>query len=89
MDKLVRIIKPAIQTLEKLQGAWGAIASDVKNLHDLFNDQTKEIPPMLLEETELENIVDQWNTLAKYGKFGSSPHVNVLGEEWLTLLSSG
>lgn len=45
------------------------MSSDLRDLHELFDVQeNQEIPPMLLEKLELQNIVEAWNTLADFGK---------------------
>jgi hypothetical protein len=51
-----------------------------QNLHDLFNDQTGEIPPMMLEKVELEKIVEQWNILADYGTFHPDHFLEIRGQ---------
>lgn len=60
-------MKPAIETLEALQGAWAEMNTDLQTLYDLFQDEKQSIPPMLLEKRQLETIVDAWNDLKAYG----------------------
>lgn len=60
-------MKPAIETLEALQGAWAKMNTDLQTLYDLFDDEKQSIPPMLLEKRQLETIVDAWNDLKAYG----------------------
>lgn len=62
-------MKPAIATLEALQGAWAEMNTDLQTLYDLFDDNKQSIPPMLLEKRQLETIVDAWNDLKAYGIF--------------------
>ncbi|KAB8076620.1 hypothetical protein BDV29DRAFT_154483 [Aspergillus leporis] len=54
---------PSARETSRGMGRYGCRS---QNLHDLFNDQTGEIPPMMLEKVELEKIVEQWNILADY-----------------------
>ncbi|KAL6700746.1 hypothetical protein J3F84DRAFT_402728 [Trichoderma pleuroticola] len=63
---LVDVMKPAIETLEALQGAWAEMSTDLQTLYDLFEDDKQSIPPMLLEKRQLETIVDAWNDLKAY-----------------------
>lgn len=60
-------MKPAIETLEALQGAWAEMNTDLQTLYDLFGGEKQSIPPMLLEKRQLETIVDAWNDLKAYG----------------------
>ncbi|OPB37169.1 hypothetical protein A0O28_0040810 [Trichoderma guizhouense] len=62
----VNVMKPAIETLEALQGAWAEMNTDLQTLYDLFQDEKQSIPPMLLEKRQLETIVDAWNDLKAY-----------------------
>nr|WNZ75640.1 hypothetical protein [Trichoderma harzianum] len=62
----VNVMKPAIATLEALQGAWAEMNTDLQTLYDLFEDDKQSIPPMLLEKRQLETIVDAWNNLKAY-----------------------
>ncbi|KAL7954361.1 hypothetical protein V8C34DRAFT_317324 [Trichoderma compactum] len=63
---LVNVMKPAIATLEALQGAWAEMNTDLQTLYDLFQDDKKSIPSMLLEERQLKTIVDAWNDIKAY-----------------------
>ncbi|KAI0528435.1 hypothetical protein GGR58DRAFT_496002 [Xylaria digitata] len=63
MDNLVDAIQPAIATLEKIQGAWGAMSADLQSLHDLFEGHIDRIPGITLERLQLNQIVAHWNTL--------------------------
>ncbi|KAI0453831.1 hypothetical protein F5B21DRAFT_504924 [Xylaria acuta] len=63
VDKLVDLFGPVITTLEMLQGAWEKMGSDLNSLNELFNDQGTDIPPMLMEQIQLNQIIDQWNAL--------------------------
>ncbi|KAJ4864054.1 hypothetical protein T069G_00584 [Trichoderma breve] len=63
---LVNVMKPAIATLEALQGAWAKMNTDLQTLYDLFDDDKQSIPPMLLEKRQLEAIVVAWNNLKVY-----------------------
>ncbi|PTB63928.1 hypothetical protein BBK36DRAFT_1180910 [Trichoderma citrinoviride] len=58
VSDLVEIIAPAILTLEALQGAWAGMSADLQTLYDLFGDSAESIPPMLLEQRQLETIVE-------------------------------
>ncbi|EHK19967.1 uncharacterized protein TRIVIDRAFT_111733 [Trichoderma virens Gv29-8] len=63
---LVKVIKPAIATLEALQGAWAQMNTDLQTLYDLFEDDKQSVPPMLLLPKELNTIVQAWNDLKDY-----------------------
>ncbi|KAI1776743.1 hypothetical protein F4818DRAFT_440141 [Hypoxylon cercidicola] len=63
IDNLVDCIRPAITTLEKIQGAWRAMSADLQGLHDMFEGQLDHIPGFKLEQLQLNQIVAQWNTL--------------------------
>ncbi|KAL7934086.1 hypothetical protein V8C35DRAFT_280397 [Trichoderma chlorosporum] len=63
---LVNVMKPAIATLEALQGAWAEMYADLQTLYDLFEDDKQSIPPMLLEKRQLQTIIDAWNDLKNY-----------------------
>lgn len=43
--------------------------ADLQTLYDLFGDSAEadSIPPMMLEERQLETIVEAWNDLKEYG----------------------
>jgi len=56
--------------LGKLQGAWEVMGADLMALNKLFSEQGITIPPMLLEQLQLNQIIEQWNTLKGYG----TPH---------------
>ncbi|KAL7948623.1 hypothetical protein V8C42DRAFT_363099 [Trichoderma barbatum] len=66
LTNLVNIIKPAISTLEAVQGAWAEMNTDLQTLYDLFEGDKDSIPPMLLEKRQLETIVEAWNDLKAY-----------------------
>ncbi|KAJ8116003.1 hypothetical protein ONZ43_g4536 [Nemania bipapillata] len=68
VDDLVSCIQPAINTLEKIQGAWSAMSGDLQGLHDQFEDNLDNIPPLLLEEKQLGKIVEHWNQLKDDGR---------------------
>ncbi|KAE8148375.1 hypothetical protein BDV25DRAFT_141847 [Aspergillus avenaceus] len=65
LGKLVDVISPAITAIETIQGAWEAMGSDLKQIGELVEDEGKNLPPMLLAKTDLEGIVERWNTLAQ------------------------
>ncbi|KHN97468.1 hemeolysin E [Metarhizium album ARSEF 1941] len=59
-------IGPAIKTLQKLQGAWKSMETDLKSIKDLIEFDTDNIPPMLITRPQLQGIVDEWNELKDY-----------------------
>ncbi|KAF5139237.1 hypothetical protein E5D57_003029 [Metarhizium anisopliae] len=59
-------IGPAIKTLQKLQGAWKSMETDLSAIKDLIEFDTDNIPPMLITKPQLEGIVDEWNELKNY-----------------------
>ncbi|PHH90289.1 hypothetical protein CDD83_4090 [Cordyceps sp. RAO-2017] len=59
-------IGPAITTLQKLQGAWKNMETDLKGIKDLVEFDTENIPPMLITKPQLQGIVDAWNELKDY-----------------------
>ncbi|KAI1661145.1 hypothetical protein F4813DRAFT_385681 [Daldinia decipiens] len=63
IQELVACIQPAVNTLEKIQGAWSAMSGDLQGLHDLFENNLNNIPPLALEELQLKKIVEYWNQL--------------------------
>lgn len=58
-----------METIEKLEGAWETIYGDLQGIHELVENQTGNIPALLLEEKKLKKIVNQWNELAGFGMF--------------------
>lgn len=60
-------IGPAIKTLQKLQGAWKSMETDLSAIKDLIEFDTDNIPPMLITRPQLQGIVDEWNELKDYG----------------------
>ncbi|KAI1481786.1 hypothetical protein F4774DRAFT_21331 [Daldinia eschscholtzii] len=62
-NELVKSIEPAINTLQKIQGAWLAMSGDLQGLHDLFENNIDNIPPIILEQLQLKKIVEMWNQL--------------------------
>ena len=69
MNDLMKCIKPAIGTIEDIQESWGLMAADVHAIYDLFEQKTEEIPPLLLDEDQLDSIRQQWNSLRDHGMF--------------------
>lgn len=63
------MIGPAISTLEDLQGAWESMSAKMKTLISLFEDETKDVPPMDMAETDLQSIIEEWNYLRDDGMF--------------------
>lgn len=63
VDNLLGIIAPAISTLEDLQGAWKSMSAKLEALISLFKDETESVPPMDMVETDLQSIINEWNTL--------------------------
>ncbi|EXU96737.1 hypothetical protein X797_010134 [Metarhizium robertsii] len=59
-------IGPAIKTLQKLQGAWKSMETDLSAIKDLIEFDTDNIPPMLITRPQLQGIVDEWNELKDY-----------------------
>ncbi|KAG8426305.1 hypothetical protein J3459_008219 [Metarhizium acridum] len=59
-------IGPAIKTLQKLQGAWKSMETDLTAIKDLIEFDTDNIPPMLITRPQLQGIVDEWNELKDY-----------------------
>lgn len=59
-------IGPAMLTLQKLQGAWKSMESDLKTIKDLTDFDTDSIPPMLITRAQLQGIVNEWNELKEY-----------------------
>ncbi|KAG6035307.1 hypothetical protein E4U41_006149 [Claviceps citrina] len=59
-------IGPAIKTLQKLQGAWKNMETDLKSIKDLIEFDTDNIPPMMITRPQLQGIVDEWNELKEY-----------------------
>ncbi|KAI0861167.1 hypothetical protein F4860DRAFT_514241 [Xylaria cubensis] len=45
------------------------MGADLLALNKLFTDQKTTIPPMLMEQLQLNQIMEQWNTLKDYGMF--------------------
>jgi hypothetical protein len=43
------------------------MGGDLLALNKLFSEQGVTIPPMLLEQLQLNQIIEQWNTLKNYG----------------------
>ncbi|KAG5982018.1 hypothetical protein E4U55_002408 [Claviceps digitariae] len=66
IDDLSGEIGPAIATLQKLQGAWKNMETDLKAIKDLIDFDTENIPPMLIARPQLQGIVDEWNELKQY-----------------------
>ncbi|KAI0521855.1 hypothetical protein F5B22DRAFT_506483 [Xylaria bambusicola] len=66
VDSLSGLFGPAIETLEKLQGAWEVMGADLLALNGLFTDSGATIPPMLMAQLQLNQIMEQWNTLKDY-----------------------
>ncbi|GAB0134531.1 hypothetical protein EsDP_00002898 [Epichloe bromicola] len=59
-------IGPTIKTLQKLQGAWKNMETDLKSIKDLIDFDVGSIPPMLITRPQLQGIVDEWNELKEY-----------------------
>ncbi|EAW13546.1 uncharacterized protein ACLA_055940 [Aspergillus clavatus NRRL 1] len=62
-------IDGAIQDLGKHEGVWESIKGRLTGLRKFVADLETDVEPTLLEKVDLENIVEQWNNLAKSGMF--------------------
>lgn len=58
-----------MQTLQKLQGAWKNMETDLKSIKDLVEFDIDSIPPMMIARPQLQGIVDEWNELKDYGTY--------------------
>ncbi|PYI08651.1 hypothetical protein BO78DRAFT_416544 [Aspergillus sclerotiicarbonarius CBS 121057] len=61
-------ISPAIYTIQLLQGAWDNMAYSLSSIKELVEFDSSNIPPLLIADRLLQNIVDQWNELKDYAK---------------------
>ncbi|QSZ36127.1 hypothetical protein DSL72_007252 [Monilinia vaccinii-corymbosi] len=59
-------IGPAMRTLEHLQGSWKNMVTDLETIQQLINNDTQQIPPMILARPQLQKIVDEWNDLRQF-----------------------
>lgn len=56
-----------MQTIEALEGSWDVMKDQLQGLHDNVAKQEVKVPKLALEQLQLNNIVDAWNDLHKYG----------------------
>lgn len=49
------------------------MSGDLEGLHDLFENNLENIPPLVLEEGQLRNIVEHWNQLKDDGRVPLRP----------------
>ena len=52
------------------------MASDLQDLGNLLDEQTKEMPPMMLEQNQMDTIIEEWDTLRDYGMSKSSLYLD-------------
>ncbi|CAD6449396.1 cf2bf657-6cf4-4c0e-a4aa-4d25ddde8687 [Sclerotinia trifoliorum] len=66
VNNLTGEIRPAMRTLELLQGAWISMVTDLETIKQLINNDTDNIPPMILAKPQLQKIVNEWNELRDF-----------------------
>ncbi|KAI9650599.1 hypothetical protein NHQ30_000617 [Ciborinia camelliae] len=75
VNNLAQEIRPAMRTLQLLQGAWKSMATDLETIKQLINNDTASIPPMMIAEPNMRKIVDEWNELREFGMWSSDSEV--------------
>ena len=56
-----------MRTLELLQGAWKSMVTDLETIKHLIDNDTENIPPMILARPQMQKIVNEWNELRDFG----------------------
>ncbi|KAM0186088.1 hypothetical protein ACHAPC_004788 [Botrytis cinerea] len=67
VNSLTGEIRPAMRTLELLQGAWKSMVTDLETIKHLIDNDTENIPPMILARPQMQKIVNEWNELRDFG----------------------
>ncbi|TGO09625.1 hypothetical protein BTUL_0159g00100 [Botrytis tulipae] len=66
VNNLTGEIRPAMRTLELLQGAWKSMVTDLETIKQLIDNDTENIPPMILARPQMQKIVNEWNELRDF-----------------------
>lgn len=61
-----------MRTLELLQGAWKSMVTDLETIKQLIDNDTENIPPVILARPQMQKIVNEWNELRDFGMFEDS-----------------
>ncbi|TGO07855.1 hypothetical protein BTUL_0242g00200 [Botrytis tulipae] len=93
LQNVIDQIGPAITTIQKMIGTWGAIATDLENINTAVKEDSLELMPELQTITQ-ESILSQWNDLKatvdayrKSAYISSAPEQMTL-EEYSSLLQA-
>ncbi|KAF7899253.1 uncharacterized protein EAF01_008466 [Botrytis porri] len=62
LQNVINQIGPAITTIQKMIGTWGAIATDLEDINTAVKEDSPEVMPDLQTITQ-ESILSQWNDL--------------------------
>ncbi|TGO43819.1 hypothetical protein BCON_0833g00020 [Botryotinia convoluta] len=62
LQNVINQIGPAITTIQKMIGTWGAIATDLEDINTAVKEDSPEVMPNLQTITQ-ESILSQWNDL--------------------------
>lgn len=60
------MIKAAITTVEKLEGAWEIIGADLQGIHDLVQNDGKHPLNNVIAKLDGKKIVGKWNEVHAY-----------------------
>ncbi|KAF7891948.1 hypothetical protein EAF00_008250 [Botryotinia globosa] len=66
VNNLTGEIRPAMRTLELLQGAWKSMVTDLETIKQLIDNDTENIPPMILARPQMQKIIHEWNELRDF-----------------------
>lgn len=61
-------MEPALKTIQKLEGGWGFMGTELEYLHKSVSQFDEQIPPLMLTTIQLDKIAQEWLRLNKYGK---------------------
>ncbi|THV47487.1 hypothetical protein BGAL_0307g00110 [Botrytis galanthina] len=93
LQNVINQIGPAITTIQKMIGTWGAIATDLEDINTAVKEDSLELMPDLQTITQ-ESILSQWNDLKatvdayrKSAYISSAPEQMTL-EEYSSLLQA-
>ncbi|RGB35928.1 hypothetical protein C1646_623273 [Rhizophagus diaphanus] len=64
LNDILGKINSAITALNKIEGAWGAIADDIGNIRDKLKEDILDVPPFIAS-LGIEEAITNWTTVAQ------------------------
>ncbi len=64
MNTIVQSLSAALPVIQKIQGVWGGIASDLANISKLIDSDIRKVPPIIMN-LGVDEAVKAWHNVAQ------------------------